>query len=137
MNPEQIELVKSSFSKVAPIAETAAELFYQRLFELDPSLKPLFKGDMTEQGRKLMAMLATVVNKLDQLGDLMPTIQSLGKRHIDYGVKPAHYDTVGEALLWTLEQGLDSEFTAEVKDAWVAAYSALAGAMIASAEAAA
>lgn len=136
MTPQQIELVKSSWQKVVPIKEKAAELFYAKLFELDASLKPLFKGDMKEQGRKLMAILNTVVTKLDQLGDIVPAAQDLGRRHGSYGVQPAHYDTVAAALLWTLAAGLGDAFTDEVKQAWTQAYGILAKVMIDAAESA-
>ncbi len=129
MTPQQIALVQGSWQKVVPIKETAAELFYNKLFETDPSLKPLFKGDIKEQGRKLMMMLNTVVTKLDNLGEIVPAVQDLGRRHSGYGVKDKDYDTVAGALLWTLGAGLGDAFTAEVKDAWVAAYTILAGAM--------
>ncbi|MBX3500543.1 MAG: hemin receptor [Alphaproteobacteria bacterium] len=129
MTPEQIALVRSSFASVVPIKETAADLFYSRLFELDPSLKPLFKGDMKEQGLKLMAMIGTAVGGLDRLDSIVPAVQALGRRHVGYGVKTEHYDTVGSALLWTLEQGLGAAFTPEVKSAWNSAYGVLAGTM--------
>lgn len=122
MTPEQISLIKNSWEKVLPISETAAELFYAKLFELDADLKPLFNGDMKEQGAKLMKMINTVVNSLDKLDTIVPAIQNLGERHIDYGVKDEHYDTVAAALLWTLGQGLGEAFTDNVKDAWTAAY---------------
>ncbi|HSD95640.1 MAG TPA: globin family protein [Sulfuricaulis sp.] len=129
MTPIQKKLVQSSFAKVAPIAGTAAELFYSKLFALDPALKPLFKGDMKEQGRKLMRMIATAVNGLDRLEALVPAVQDLGQRHVAYGVTASHYDTVGEALLWTLERGLGPDFTSEVKDAWATVYGLLAQVM--------
>jgi len=129
MTPQQKMLVQTSFAKVVPIADTAAALFYKRLFEMDPSLRPLFKGDMTEQGRKLMAMLAMAVTGLSRLDDLVPAVRQLGVRHAGYGVTDDHYDTVAGALLWTLEQGLGDEFTPEVKDAWVATYTVLATTM--------
>ena len=129
MNPGQIKLIQESFSKVVPIAETAAELFYGKLFDLDPSLKSLFKGDMKEQGAKLMATLRVVVNGLGDLNALVPAVQDLGRRHAGYGVKDEHYGTVGEALIWTLGQGLGDDFTDEVKEAWVAAYGVLASTM--------
>ena len=129
MTPEQIALVRTSFTQVVPIREAAASLFYGRLFELDPSLKPLFKGDMKEQGIKLMAMIGTAVGGLDRLDSIVPAVQALGKRHAGYGVQPAHYDTVAAALLWTLEQGLGAAFTSDVKTAWVSAYGILAGTM--------
>ncbi len=126
---EQIKLVGVSFEKVAPIAEAAAEMFYKRLFELDPSVKPLFKGDMKEQGEQLMSMIATAVTSLDDLGTLVPLVQALGVRHAGYGVLDKHYDTVGEALLWTLGQGLGEAFTPDVKEAWVVVYALLANTM--------
>ncbi len=129
MTPIQIELVKSSWAKVAPIAEDAAALFYGRLFELDPELKSLFKSDMKEQGRKLMAILNTAVNSLDKVETIVPAVQDMGRRHVDYGVKDEHYDTVGAALLWTLEQGLGEGFTEEVKAAWVDTYTLVATTM--------
>ena len=129
MTPEQAILVKNSWDSVLPIADAAAELFYGKLFELDPSVKVLFKGDMREQGEKLMKMINTAVNCLDQLEELVPAVQQLGVRHVSYGVKDEHYDTVGAALLWTLEQGLGDAFTAEVKDAWATVYGILADTM--------
>ena len=129
MTPEQITLVKSSWQQVLPIKDTAADLFYTRLFELDPSLRGMFKGDMAEQGRKLMAMINTVVNSLDQLGPILGAVEDLGRRHAGYGVQDRHYDTVGEALIWTLGQGLGEGFTPAVKLAWVGAYTTLATAM--------
>ncbi len=136
MNSHQIELVQSSFAKVEPIAGVAADLFYNRLFELDPSLRHMFKGDLTEQKQKLMHMLSVVVRGLKRLDDLVPAVQNLGRRHGSYGVQASHYQTVAAALLWTLEQGLGPDFTPEVKDAWVAAYTILATTMQAAAEAA-
>lgn len=130
MNPIQIRLVQESFSAVAPIAEAAAGMFYQRLFELDPSLSKLFKGDMKEQGRKLMTMIAAAVRGLDDLNALVPTVQKLGARHAVYGVMDDDYGTVGSALLWTLEQGLGPAFTPDVKAAWTEVYGVLAKTMI-------
>ena len=129
MTPQQVALVKQSFALVAPIAETAAELFYGRLFELDPSLRPMFRGDMKEQGRKLMQMLAVVVANLERLETLLPAVEALGRRHAGYGVKDEHYATVATALLWTLEQGLGEGFTPAVREAWTTAYLTLAGVM--------
>ena len=133
MTPTQKELVQKTFGMVAPQAEAAAALFYGRLFELDPSLKVLFKGELTEQGRKLMAMIATAVNGLDRPDHLLPAVKNLGARHVGYGVNDEHYDTVGAALLWTLEQGLGAAFTSEVKEAWVVVYTLLATTMKAAA----
>lgn len=118
----QVELVQSSFEKVKPIADKAAELFYQRLFELSPSLRPLFKGDMKEQERKLMATLALAVEGLRQPEKIISPVQKLGRNHAGYGVKDEYYDIVGEALLWTLAQGLGEEFTPPVRKAWEEAY---------------
>lgn len=129
MTSEQKVLVQSTFAKVAPIADTAAAMFYARLFELDPSLRPLFTTDLTEQGRKLMQMLAVAVNGLDRLDELVPAVRQLGIRHARYGVKDQHYDIVAEALLWTLERGLGSDFTPAVKDAWTTVYGVLAATM--------
>ncbi|MBC8074891.1 MAG: hemin receptor [Chloroflexales bacterium] len=134
MTPEQIALVQRSFAHVAPIANTAAALFYQRLFELDPSLRMLFRGDMQAQGQKLMAMLTLVVSGLSRLDELVPVVQRLGQRHAGYGVQAEHYDTVGAALIWTLQQGLGAAFTLQVEAAWVAAYTLLAETMQASVE---
>ena len=118
---------------VLPISDKAAELFYGKLFELDPSLKPLFKGDMKEQGEKLMKMINTAVNGLDQLDQIVPAVQQLGVRHVNYGVKDKEYDTVGAALLWTLETGLGDAFTDDVKEAWATVYGILADTMKAAA----
>jgi hemoglobin-like flavoprotein len=133
MNPRQIELVQTSFEKVVPIAGVAADLFYNRLFELDPSLRPMFKGDLTEQKVKLMQMLTAVARGLNRIEQLVPAVQQLGRRHGAYGVQNSHYATVAAALLWTLEQGLGPDFTPEVKEAWVAAYTLLATTMQAAA----
>src|SRR5262245_29858827 len=130
MTSTEITLVKDSFRKVAPIADQAAALFYARLFELDPSLRPLFRGDMVEQGKKLMMMLASAVALLDQVERLLPVLQQMGARHANYGVREEHYATVGTALLWTLEKGLGPAFTREVYEAWVKTYTIVAQTMI-------
>src|SRR5215218_2895568 len=106
MNAEQIKLVRDSFEKVAPIADTAAALFYGRLFDLDPALESLFKGDIVEQGRKLMQMIGMAVKSLDRLEQVLPAVRALGARHAGYGVRERDYDTVGRALIWTLKKGL-------------------------------
>ena len=129
MTPEKIALVRSSWQQVLPIKDTAAQLFYGQLFELDPSLRSLFKGDMVEQGRKLMTMINMVVISLDKLGPILETIEGMGRRHVAYGVTEAHYDTVGSALIWTLGQGLGEQFTPAVENAWADAYNTLASAM--------
>ncbi|MBI5278846.1 MAG: hemin receptor [Burkholderiales bacterium] len=129
MTPHQIDLVQKTFAKVKPIAGVAAQLFYGRLFELDPSLRAMFKGDMRKQGQMLMSVLGVAVNGLRNLETLSPVVRQLGARHIDYGVKPQHYDTVGAALLWTLQEGLQADFTPEVRAAWAGAYGLLAEVM--------
>jgi hemoglobin-like flavoprotein len=129
ITPEQISLVRDSWSRVVPIADQAAILFYGKLFELDPSLKPMFKSDMTEQGQKLMRMISIAVDNLDRLDEVVPAVQELGVKHLEYGVKNSQYDTVGEALLWTLGRGLGSAFTTEVMAAWTDVYGLLAGTM--------
>jgi len=129
MNQTQKQLVKTSFAQIAKIADTASELFYQRLFELDPTLRPMFKGDLVEQGRKLMQMLALVVGGLDYFETMRSSLQQLGARHIGYGVTADHYQTVGAALIWTLEQGLGDGFTQDVRAAWTAVYTLVAGTM--------
>jgi len=125
----QIELVQSSFAIIAPIADDAASLFYRRLFEIDPSLEQMFKGDMTDQRRKLMQMLTAAVKGLPRLDRLVPIVEDLGRRHAGYGVTDAHYDTVGAALIWTLEKGLGNAFTPAVKEAWTCVYGVLASTM--------
>jgi hemoglobin-like flavoprotein len=129
MTPEQVSLVQESFRKVVPIADTAADLFYDRLFTIAPQVKPMFPADMTEQKKKLIAMLATAVTNLHQVETILPAIENLGKRHVAYDVTSAHYEPVGAALLWTLEQGLGPEFTPPVIAAWTEAYMTLAGVM--------
>ena len=129
MTPEEITLVQESWKKVLPIAEQAAALFYGRLFELDGSLRPLFKGDLKSQGRKLTSMINTAVVNLGKLDGIVPAVEDLGRRHVGYGVKPAHYGTVADALLWTLVEGLGSESTPATKAAWTRAYTTLAGVM--------
>lgn len=135
MTPEQKQLVRDSWAKVLPIQETAAELFYGRLFETYPEVKPYFKtGDMKEQGRKLMAMLNTAVSGLDNLDALIEPLKKSGKAHKGYGVKAEDYNKVADAFLWTLSKGLGDGFTDEVKDAWVVTYTTVASVMIEGAE---
>jgi hemoglobin-like flavoprotein len=130
MNPDQVSLVQQSFAKVAPISETAAVLFYDRLFEIAPSVRAMFPTDMAEQRRKLMATLAIVVNGLGNLETILPAASALATRHVGYGARAEHYPIVGAALLWTLEKGLGDAWTPEVADAWTAAYGTLSGFMI-------
>lgn len=130
MKPAQVELVQKTFADVAPIAEAAAALFYGRLFEIAPEVKPLFKNDITEQGRKLMATLGVVVRGLSDLPSILPAASNLAKKHVSYGVKASHYEPVGAALLWTLEKGLGDKWTPDVAAAWTEAYVTLSGFMI-------
>jgi len=127
---EQKEQVQETWKLVEPISETAADLFYGKLFEIAPEVKPIFKSDIKEQGKKLMQMIGVAVAGLDNLGELTPAVAALGKRHSGYGVAESHYDSVGEALLWTLDQGLGEKFTDEVKQSWTTVYTTLAGVMI-------
>lgn len=130
MTPDQVKAIQESFAKVAPIAEQAAALFYGRLFEIAPRVKPLFRGNMKEQGKKLMGTLAAVVNGLNNLEAILPTASALAKKHVAYGVKAADYEPVGAALLWTLERGLGEHWTADLAAAWGAAYTVLSEYMI-------
>lgn len=133
MTPDQVKLVQDSFKKVLPIAPQAADLFYGRLFEIAPQVKPLFPADLTEQKKKLMMMIATAVNNLHQVETIVPAVQDLGRRHVNYGVTADHYKPVGEALIWTLEKGLGDAFTPDVKSAWVTTYTTLQSVMTAAA----
>ena len=133
MDDAKIQAVQDSFAKVIPIKDAAAELFYTRLFTIAPEVEPLFKGDMKEQGAKLMATLGVVVNGLRDLDKIVPVAQDLAARHVTYGVTPAMYQPVGEALIWTLKQGLGDGFTPEVEAAWTDAYTILSEAMVTSA----
>ena len=129
MTPLQKERVQRSFEKVKPIAGAAGILFYRRLFEVDPSLRRMFRASMEEQAHKLMQVLAVAVSSLDRVEQLVPVLEEMGSRHAEYGVRDEHYDTVGACLLWTLEQGLGADFTDEVREAWAAAYELLSGVM--------
>jgi hemoglobin-like flavoprotein len=131
MTPTQIARIRDSWAVVEPIADTAAGLFYGRLFELDPTIERLFRRtDMAGQRKILMQTLTVVVKSLDRLDQIVPAVQALGRRHAGYGVRESHYETVGAALLWTLEQGLGDRFTSPVRGAWSEAYGILAGVMI-------
>ena len=130
MTPDQVKLVQQSFSKVAPISDQAAVMFYGRLFEIAPQVKSMFPADLTEQRRKLMATLAAVINGLGNLQSILPAASALAIRHLSYGARAEHYPVVGAALLWTLEKGLGPDWTPEVADAWKAAYGTLSGFMI-------
>ncbi len=129
LTPQQVETLQSSFRILEPLGATVAELFYLRLFELDPSVVPLFKGNMKEQGRKFMQVVAVAVGGISGLTTLVPVIKQLGIRHAIYGVQPEHYDSVREALLWAIARVLQDAYTEDVRTAWVMAYAALVGVM--------
>jgi hemoglobin-like flavoprotein len=129
MTVEQIHIIRQTFELIAPMADSVAAVFYRRLFELDPSLRPMFPPILVEQGRKLMQMLGAAVGMLERPQQLITVLESLGKRHAGYGVRDEHYDTVGEALLWTLERGLGPVFTPEVRTAWASLYGVVATTM--------
>lgn len=129
LTPRQVELVQASFCSVQPMAATAAELFYKRLFEIEPAAVALFKGDMGQQGRKFMQVLAVAVGSLSSMSTLVPIVQRLGLKHAAYGVRAEHYDSVQQALMWTLALILQDAYTAEVRSAWATAYAMLAGVM--------
>ena len=134
LSRDQVALVQATWQRVTPIADTAARLFYGRLFELEPDLRSLFgRTDMEEQRRKLMQILGVAVASLDRLETLRPALEALGRRHVGYGVEGRHYDLVGAALLWTLEQGLGDEYTRSVREAWTAVYTTLSTIMQAAA----
>jgi hemoglobin-like flavoprotein len=130
MTPDQVKLVQQSFAKVVPISDQAAVIFYDRLFEIAPAVKPMFTGDMAVQRGKLMAMLGAVVKGLSSIESILPAASALAIRHVSYGAKAEHYPVVGAALRWTLEKGLGDGWTPEVADAWTAAYTTLSGYMI-------
>jgi nitric oxide dioxygenase len=130
MTPDQVQLVQQSFSKVAPIFEQAATIFYDRLFDVAPQVRAMFPDDLSEQRKKLMATLAVVVGGLNNLESILPAASALAKRHVGYGAVAAHYPVVGGALLWTLEKGLGDAWTPEVAEAWTAAYGTLSGFMV-------
>lgn len=134
MDNTTIQLVQNSWQKIIAIGPQAAALFYQNLFDADPALKPLFKGDLQAQGKKLIEMISIAVNKLTELNILIPVLQNLGKRHSGYGVQDCHYDIVGAALMKTLGQGLGNEFTQDVKTAWTNVYGVMADVMKAAAK---
>jgi hemoglobin-like flavoprotein len=129
MTPNQIDLVQRSWNQVVPMGEAAVLMFYERLFFVDPSLRLMFRGDMKRQSRKVLEMITFTVSGLSRLEEIVPIVQSLGRRHAVYGTRDEHYVTVGAALLWTLEQGLGAAFTPAVREAWAAAYALLANTM--------
>jgi hemoglobin-like flavoprotein len=129
LTPHQVVLVQSTFRTIQPMTATAAELFYKRLFEIEPATATLFKGDMNQQGRRFMQVLAAAVGSLSSMSTLVPIVQRLGLRHAAYGIRAEHYDSVQQALLWTLALILQDEYTDEVRSAWATAYAMLAGVM--------
>jgi hemoglobin-like flavoprotein len=131
---QQIALVQQTFEQVYPLAKHISEIFYGRLFALDPSLRPLFPDDMLAQQRKLMQMLAEIVDSLDQPDEVVPTARALGQRHVGYGVAPDYYQTMRQALLWMLSKSLGDDFTRDVESAWIAAFDYVAANAIAGAE---
>jgi nitric oxide dioxygenase len=130
MTPRDIRLVRASFDAVKHLGPVAAALFYGRLFETSPELQPLFKGDLVEQGHKLMATLSIVVNGLNDIESVLPAAEALARRHVGYGVQPEHYAPVGEALVWTLQKVLGSSWTADLANAWEKAYGLVSASMI-------
>jgi hemoglobin-like flavoprotein len=135
MTSYQIGIIKSSWQAAAALGDAAGELFYGRLFEIAPEVKPMFSQiTIKEQSKKLLSMLSYVINKLDRLQDILDEVAKLAQRHVHYGVKPEHYTVVGEALLWTLEKGLAEKWNDELKEAWTTCYVTLSGAMVHAAE---
>jgi nitric oxide dioxygenase len=130
LSVRQIDLVQSSFARIVHVSDEAARQFCARLFEIAPELRPMFHGDMAEQGQKLVGMLAVVVNNLRDMATLLPVAGALAERHLAFGVQAEHYLPVGQALIETLADTLGDDFTAEVRTAWSDAYGALSGAMI-------
>ena len=129
LTAKDIATVRASFAQVSPIKDAAADLFYDRLFEIAPQLRPMFPPDLADQKRKLMAMIAAAVGGLDDLETLIPQVKALGARHASYGVTVSHYAIVGDTLMWTLESGLGEAFTSDVRSAWAKVYGILAGTM--------
>lgn len=129
MTPQQIKLIQDSFARIAPVSDRAAGQFYARLFEIAPELRPLFKSEIGHQGRKFMATLTVAVSGLGRFDELKPALGALARQHASYGVRSEYYAPLGEALIWALGQGLGDEFTPELREAWFAAYTAIAEAM--------
>lgn len=134
VSQEDIVLVQTSWEKVKPISVVAADLFYTKLFELDPEARALFTGNMEEQGVKLMNMITVAVDNLNSLENVVDVLKESGRRHVDWGVKDSQYATVGAAFLDTLDKGLGEDFTPEVKQAWTNVYGVLSSTMIGAAE---
>ena len=136
MTPEQIEIVKENFNQIALLADDVATEFYRRLFQIDASLRPMFKEDLTEQKKKLMMMLKFAIGTLDRMDVFEPSLEALGRKHVAYGVRETHYETVGSALILTLRKVLGVALTAHLEAAWIAAYTLIAGTMCRAASAA-
>jgi hemoglobin-like flavoprotein len=126
MKPEQVKIILLTFSQVTSNKDRVGQMFYERLFAIAPETRPMFKGDMAEQSRKLMDTLALAIGSLRDMPSLVATLESLALRHVDYGVRDEHYATVGEALIWTLEKGLGEAFTSDAREAWTALYGEIA-----------
>jgi hemoglobin-like flavoprotein len=137
MNEHEIRLIQTSFEAARPRANELGELFYGRLFQQHPELRPMFPTDIKPQAKKLVGVLAIVVASLDRLGEILPVVQGLGRNHGAYGVKPHHYDQVGATLIWTLDQMMGDLFTSDVRQAWIVAYTTLSEVMMAAADEAA
>jgi len=129
MTPEQKELVRASFDSLLPVAQSTAELFYSRLFETNPSLRPMFMSDMRGQARKFISMVRVVVTHMDQIDQVTPAVEAMGRRHSGYGVENRHYEAFGKALTWAMEETLGPAFDAQTRDAWMALYASLADSM--------
>jgi len=126
MTPEQVQIIKLTFAQVMSHKDQVGRMFYDRLFAVAPETRPLFKGGIEAQSRKLMETLALAISMLRDMPRLVSTLEALAQRHVGYGVQDEHYDKVGEVLLWTLEQGLGAAFTPEASAAWTELYGAVA-----------
>jgi hemoglobin-like flavoprotein len=126
----QKSLVQASWQELSQHSVHVAELFYDRLFELDPSLEELFPQNLSVQSTKLMRAIGAVVRGLDDMERVTPMLQDLGRRHLDYGARPGHYVTMGKALLWTIEQSLEGEFPPRLKEAWAEVFAWVSSLMI-------
>jgi hemoglobin-like flavoprotein len=130
LSADEIERVRNSFDRLWPMSSRTADLFYERLFEIAPGVRPMFRPDMDEQKRKFISTLAVIVGTLDDTTRLVPLTVALARQHSDYGIQAKHYDVVGQALLWSLEQGLGQDWTPSLADSWSKAYGIVSGFMI-------
>jgi hemoglobin-like flavoprotein len=130
MTDLKILAVKNTWSYIIFQAEEVGQLFYNKLFELDPSLRQLFRGNIEQQGKKLMDMLTMIISRLQRLEDIEKEVKALGHRHVGYGTKPEHYQSVGKALLWALENSLEEQWNEETRQAWTEAYNVMANTML-------